>query len=203
MMRLPRLYAVADATFGEPVRLAQLLFDGGAELVQVRHKTASARMLMEEVEAVLRLAPRNARTIVNDRADVARLTGAAGVHLGQEDLPPALARRVLSDGQCIGFSTHNLEQALEADRAPVDYIAVGPVFVTATKANAEPAVGLERLREICSRVHKPVVAIGGITLESAHDVLKCGAASVAVIRDVLGHANIADRVRGWVRHLES
>ena len=203
MMRLPRLYAVADATFGEPVQLAQALFDGGAQLVQVRHKNASARMLLEELDAVLRLAPRNALTIVNDRVDVAALGGAAGVHLGQDDLPPALARRVLSDGQCIGFSTHNIEQAMDADRAPVDYIAVGPVFATTTKENAAPILGLERLREICSRVHKPVVAIGGITLESAIDVLKCGAASVAVIRDVLGHANVAERVRTWVRHLES
>jgi thiamine-phosphate pyrophosphorylase len=202
MMRLPRLYAVADATFGEPVQLAQALFDGGAQLVQVRHKNASARMLVEEVDAVLRLAPRNALTIVNDRADVAALSAAAGVHLGQEDLPPALARRILSDGQYIGFSTHNIEQALDADRAPVNYIAVGPVFATATKENAAPVLGLERLREICSRVHKPVVAIGGITLESANDVLECGAASVAVIRDVLGHANVAERVRTWVRHLE-
>jgi thiamine-phosphate pyrophosphorylase len=203
MIQLPRLYAVADAAFGEPVYLAQILFDAGAELVQVRHKTASARMLLEEVDAVLKLAPPNAQTIVNDRADVARLSGATGVHLGQDDLPPSQARRILSDRQWIGFSTHTLEQALEADQAPVDYIAVGPVFATSTKENAAPVLGLDRLREICSRVRKPVVAIGGITLESANDVLNCGAASVAVIRDLVGYANIADRVRKWVRHLES
>jgi thiamine-phosphate diphosphorylase len=203
MMRLPRLYAVADGAFGDPVRLALELFEGGASLVQGRHKSANSRMLTSEVETVLRSAPGNARIIVNDRADVARLVNAAGVHLGQGDLSPSLARIMLLEKQMIGVSTHDLQQAREADHAPVDYIAAGPVFPTTTKQNAAPALGLERLREICSSVHKPVVAIGGITLESAHEVLNCGAASVAVIGDLLGYGNVADRTRVWVRRLET
>lgn len=203
MTSLPRLYAVADGAFGDPVHLAKELFDGGATLVQVRHKTAASGTLAAEVEQVLRLAPPQVQVIVNDRADVARMSGAAGVHLGQEDLAPHLARMILSDDQIIGRSTHNLEQAMEADRAPVDYIAVGPVFGTATKENAAPVLGLEQLRIICARVNKPVVAIGGITLDSAEKVFDCGVASVAVIGDLLKHGNVADRTRHWVRRLES
>jgi thiamine-phosphate pyrophosphorylase len=203
MIRLSRLYAVADATFGDPVEIARELFDSGARLVQIRHKSASAATLLHETEAILRFVPADAQLIVNDRADIARIAGAAGVHLGQEDLSPSLAKRVLADGQGIGYSTHNIRQALEADSAPVDYIAVGPVFSTSTKKDADPVLGLERLTEICAQVRKPVVAIGGITLESAREVLKCGAASVAVISDLLRHGNISDRTCEWVRHLES
>jgi thiamine-phosphate pyrophosphorylase len=203
MIRLPRLYAVADATFGDPVQLARSLFDGGARLVQIRDKFATAATLLERVESVLRFAPAGAQVIVNDRVDVARLSGAAGVHLGQEDLAPQLARRVLAPEQDMGYSTHNLDQALDAESAPVDYIAVGPVFATSTKDNAAPVLGLERLREICSQVKKPVVAIGGINLERAHAVLDCGAVAVAVIRDVLGHGNVEERTREWIRQLES
>jgi len=203
MIRLSRLYAVADAIFGDPIEIAQQLFDGGVRLVQIRHKSASARTLLEETEAILRFVPPDAQLVVNDRVDIARITGAAGVHLGQGDLQPALAKQILADGQGIGYSTHNIQQAVEADSAPVDYIAVGPVFSTSTKQDADPVLGLERLTEICSQVRKPVVAIGGITLESARDVLNCGAASVAVIGDLLRHGNIKDRTREWVRHLES
>ena len=202
MIHLPRLYAVADGAFGDPVRLAMELFEGGASLVQVRHKSATSRMLINEVETVLRNAPSNARVIVNDRADVARLVNAGGVHLGQDDLPASLARMVLSEEQVVGLSTHDLQQAIEAEQAAVDYVAAGPVFPTTTKENASPALGLERLREICSSIRKPVVAIGGITLESAREVLDCGAASVAVIGDLLRQGNVADRTRVWVRRLE-
>jgi thiamine-phosphate pyrophosphorylase len=202
MMPLPRLYAVADGAFGDPVRLAMDLLDGGARLVQIRHKTASSRALIRVVDDVLKASSPDVRIMVNDRPDVARLTGAFGVHLGQEDLPPLLARSVLAQGQVIGYSTHSVSQALEAERAPVDYIAVGPIFTTSTKENAAPVLGLDRLREICSRVHKPVVAIGGITLESAQGVLECGAASVAVIGDILKYGNITERTHAWVRRLE-
>lgn len=203
MIRLPRLYAVADAAFGDPVQLARALFVGGATWVQIRHKAAASETLIGEVDEVLKLAPQHARVVVNDRADVARITGAAGVHLGQDDLPPSQARLVLEGGQIIGLSTHSLPQALDADAAPVDYIAVGPVFATSTKENAAPVLGLEKLREICSKVRKPVVAIGGITLDSAREVLNCGVASVAAIGDLLKHGNVADRTRDWVRRLES
>jgi|SRR5688572_11190157 thiamine-phosphate pyrophosphorylase len=202
MIRLPRLYAVADAAFGDPVDLAAALFEGGARLVQLRNKAASSQTLLAETETILRLAPPGSRVFVNDRTDVARIAAAAGVHLGQNDLPPHLSRAILSNEQVIGYSTHDLSQALEAELAPVDYIAVGPVFATTTKADAEVPLGLEKLREICSRVSKPVVAIGGISLQSAHEVLKCGVTSLAVISDILKHEDVAERTRQWVEHLE-
>src|SRR5688500_3228436 len=121
MISLPRLYAVADQTFGDPVELAKALFSGGARFVQIRDKTATAKKLLAEVEEALRAAPPGARLIVNDRADVARIAGAAGVHLGQQDLPPTLARRTLAPGQIVGYSTHSLAQAMEADKEPLDY----------------------------------------------------------------------------------
>jgi thiamine-phosphate pyrophosphorylase len=202
MIALPRLYAVADQTFGDPVQIATALFEGGAQLVQIRDKAATAQTLLREVEEVLKAAPPGVRLIVNDRSDVARISGAAGVHLGQHDLAPTLARSTLVSGQIVGRSTHNLSQAMEADRDAVDYIAVGPIFSTSTKLNPDPVVGLDSLREICYKVRKPVVAIGGITLETAHDVLACGATSVAVIGDVLKHGNVANRTRVWMNHLE-
>src|SRR5215469_5539427 len=130
-----RLYAIADSSFGDCVRLAEALFAGGARIVQVRNKKAGAREFLSQVERILSFAPSDGRVIVNDRVDIALLAGAAGVHLGQTDLPPAAARQILGPGRLIGLSTHNLEQALEGDRLPIDYIAVGPVFATSTKEN--------------------------------------------------------------------
>jgi thiamine-phosphate pyrophosphorylase len=203
MIALPRLYAVADRTFGDPLQLAKDLVNGGAQLVQIRDKAATAAQLLEEVEETLKQAGSSVRVLVNDRADIARLADAAGVHLGQGDLAPIQARKVLGATALIGYSTHNLAQALEADGQPVDYIAVGPIFATTTKMNPDPVVGLDRLREICSRVSKPVVAIGGITLATAREVLSCGATSVAVIGDILRSGDVEARTREWVRQLES
>jgi thiamine-phosphate pyrophosphorylase len=201
MKPIPRLYAITDASFGDPVKLAEALFDGGARLVQVRNKAASARSLLDQVERILAIAPADAHVIVNDRLDVALLAGAAGVHLGQTDLPPVLARKILGSDRIVGFSTHNLKQALEADQLPVDYVAIGPIFATTTKENADPVVGVDGLVAICRAVQKPVVAIGGIKFENAADVLRAGASSVAVIRDLLGHADVETRTREWVRHM--
>jgi thiamine-phosphate pyrophosphorylase len=198
MKSIPRLYAITDASFGDPVNIAQALFDGGARLVQVRNKTAGARILLDQVERILAIAPPDARVIVNDRLDVALLAGAAGVHLGQSDIPPVFARKILGLDRIVGFSTHNLKQALEADRLPVDYIAVGPIFATTTKENPDPVVGLDGLAAICKAVEKPVVAIGGIKLENAPDALRAGASSVAVIRDLLCVSDVTRRTREWV-----
>lgn len=200
MTSLPQLYAIADAAFGNPVVLARELFNGGARLVQVRNKNASARELYNQVVAILEFAPADSRVIVNDRADVALLSGASGVHLGQKDLPPQQIRKILSINQVLGFSTHSLKQALDAERLPVEYIAAGPVFQTSTKADAEPVIGLDGLREICSRSSRPVVAIGGITMENARDVFACGAASVAVISDLLKSGDVARRTEEWLRY---
>ena len=199
MNPLPRLYAIADASFSNPVDLAKALFDGGVRLLQIRNKIGSARDFLEQVEKILALAPPGANVIVNDRVDVARISGAGGVHLGQNDLQVTAARRILGKDSIIGLSTHNLDQALKADKLSVDYIAVGPIFPTSTKLSPDPVVGLEGLAAICKMIDKPVVAIGGIQLENARRVLDAGAHSIAVIRDLLSSVDIQVRAREWIR----
>jgi thiamine-phosphate pyrophosphorylase len=198
MTVFPRLYAIADSSYGEPVRLAASLFEGGARLLQVRNKTASSRELLMQVEAILKIAPPESRVIVNDRSDIALVGKAAGVHLGQQDIPAGMAREILGSSALIGVSTHNLDQALAADNEPIDYIAVGPIFPTKSKDNPDPVIGLENLQLICSRVQKPVVALGGVTLDRAQEVFDCGASSIAVINDILRSSNVADRTRDWL-----
>src|SRR5215510_3328018 len=203
MKPLPRLYTIADASFGDPVRLAEILFNAGARIVQVRNKKGSARELLQQVERILSFAPHRAEIIVNDRVDVALIAGAGGVHLGQDDVPPVEARRILGLERMIGLSTHNLGQAMEAEKLPVDYVAVGPIFLTVTKENPYPVVGLENLTAICQAIRKPVVAIGGIQLENAVDVLQTGATSIAAIRDVLSARDVASRVQSWIERLNA
>jgi len=203
MKPLPRLYTFADASFGDPVRLAEALLNAGARIIQVRNKRGSVRELLEQVERILSFAPRGVEIIVNDRVDVALISGAGGVHLGQDDVPPVEARRILGLDRMIGFSTHNLQQAMRAEKLLVDYVAVGPIFLTATKEKPDAVVGLENLSAICQAIHKPVVAIGGIKLENAEDVLKAGATSVAVISDVLSAPDVASRVQSWIERLNA
>ncbi|HET9131746.1 MAG TPA: thiamine phosphate synthase, partial [Terriglobia bacterium] len=193
MTSLPRLYAIADAAFGNPIVLARELFDGGARLVQVRNKNASAREVFDQVVAILKIAPTDSRIIVNDRPDIALVSGAGGVHLGQTDLSPRDVRKLLSENQILGYSTHNSSQARDSELLPVDYIAAGPVFPTSTKTDADTVIGLDGLREICSRASRPVVAIGGITMANVKEVFACGAASVAVISDLLKSKDVARR----------
>src|SRR5438093_7502022 len=203
MNALPRLYAIADAAFGDPARLAASLIAGGARLIQIRDKGASPRELFDEVEQITASAPADVRLIVNDRVDIARITGAAGAHVGQSDLPPVAVRSVLGPDPIVGFSTHNMEQAVEADKLPIDYIAVGPIFPTSTKENPDPVLGLGGLQEISKVVYKPIVAIGGIRLENATEVLKAGAHTIAVIRDLLNSADVQARTGQWVEVLAS
>jgi len=198
MKPLPRLYAIADASFGDPVRLAETLFRAGVRLLQVRNKVVGAGQLLEQVESIVQLAPQDAEVIVNDRVDVALIAGAGGVHLGQTDLPVEHARTILGPERTVGFSTHNVEQARQADQFSIDYIAVGPIFATTTKQNADPVLGLDNLARICEAVKKPVVAIGGIELERVPDVLNAGAASVAVIRGLLHAEDIERTARQWL-----
>ncbi len=198
-MNLPRLYAIADASFGDSIELARNLFDGGARLVQIRNKRAGARELLMQTSAILRIAPPDALVLVNDRVDVALLAAAHGVHLGQDDLPVERARSILGPNAVIGFSTHNLAQALSADKMPIDYVAVGPIFETTTKQNPDPVVGVSALREICRRIRMPVVAIGGITLDRASEVYTAGARSIAVISDLLRAVDIVARTEQWCR----
>jgi thiamine-phosphate pyrophosphorylase len=141
--------------------------------------------------------------VVNDRPDIAALAGAAGVHVGQEDLEPEQARAVVGKEIWVGVSTHNLEQFRRAAATSADYIAVGPIFATTSKHNPDPVVGLEFIRQVRTLTDKPIVAIGGITLERAASVIAAGADSVAVIRDVVCAAKPGDRARHFLETLDA
>lgn len=192
-MRLPRIYPITDARLSGLSHAEQVarLCEGGATLVQLREKHLSPREFCREAVEALRVARAcGARLVVNDRADIALALGADGVHLGQDDLPPDAARRLLGDGAIVGFSTHDLAQAAEAALLPVTYIAFGPVFATSSKENPERVVGLEGLRRAREVIGEriPLVAIGGVTRENARAVLEAGADSVAVIGALVSRA---------------
>jgi thiamine-phosphate pyrophosphorylase len=198
MMVFPRIYPITDARIGGISHAEQIrcLAAGGATLIQLREKIAPPRQFFEAaLEAVKIGHSLRAQIIINDRVDIALAVGADGVHLGQEDLPPECARKILGREKIIGFSVHNLEQALAADSMPVDYIAVGPIFETSTKERPDPIIGLDALRRIRNSTSKPIVAIGGITLERLREVFEAGADSAALISDILSASDIADRVR--------
>ena len=203
---LPKLYAITDARLSGLSHAEQIarVCAGGARLVQLREKHLSPREFYREAETALHVAREcGAQLIINDRADIALALGADGVHLGQTDLPPTAARRLLGDGALIGFSTHNLEQARAASSLPVDYLAIGPIFQTSSKENPDPLVGLEGLARVREMVGSlPLVAIGGITPENAPSVLAAGADSVAVIGALLsGEEDVEERTRRFLRKL--
>lgn len=188
-MTLPRLYPILDtetlARRSCPMETAaRALLDGGAEIVQFRHKGHYSRAVFERVEHMEELCrDASALLIVNDRADIALLLD-AGLHVGQEDLHPKDARRLLGAGRVLGFSTHSAAQMEAASGEPVDYLALGPVFATASKDKPDPALGIERFRQLRPITELPLVAIGGITRANALSVLEAGADSVAVIGDL-------------------
>jgi thiamine-phosphate pyrophosphorylase len=197
---MPKLYPITDARLSGLSHAEQVarLSDGGANLVQLREKHLSPREFYVEAEAALVVArERKVRLLINDRVDIALALGADGVHLGQDDLPPVAARQLLGEQAIIGFSTHTLEQAIEAARLPVDYLAIGPIFSTASKENPDAVVGLDALRRVRQAVAPmPLVAIGGITLETAPQVIHAGADSIAVISLLLAEpAEIARKFR--------
>jgi thiamine-phosphate pyrophosphorylase len=211
---LPPLYAILDtdvsAAHGWTVPdLARAYCDGGARLLQLRAKSLASGAALALADEVVSIANHyRAALIVNDRADVARMANAAGVHVGQEDLAPADVRRVLGDSAIVGLSTHTLEQIERARREPISYLAVGPVFGTTSKATGYTAVGLALVREGArlssgpAGGHRlPVVAIGGITLDRASSVIAAGATSVAVISDLLVGSDPVARVRAYVDRL--
>jgi len=178
------LYPIADAAAGrDVVALAEQMLAGGARLLQLRAKDATTRALIDVARAVKQRTDRaGARLIVNDRADVAALVGADGVHLGQDDLPPAAARALLGAGAIIGVSTHTLSQVDAAVAAGgIDYLAFGPIFTTASKRNPDPVQGLDVLRRVRQRCTLPLVAIGGIDASTAATVRAAGADAIAVI----------------------
>jgi thiamine-phosphate pyrophosphorylase len=199
----PALYAILDATPSLPpestLSFADKLAAAGVELIQLRAKNLSARRFHELSAALVsRLAQHPVRVIVNDRPDIAAIAAAHGVHVGQEDLPVADSRKICPPPQWVGVSTHNLEQLRAADLTSADYIAVGPIFPTATKENPDPVVGLDFLRAARKITRKPLVAIGGITVKSASDVFRVGADSVAVISDLATAPDPAERARDYL-----
>jgi thiamine-phosphate pyrophosphorylase len=197
----PALYAILDPEVAPVplVTLAATLFDAGVRLMQLRDKRGSAAQLYSQAKQLQALSStRGGRLLVNDRPDIAAIAGSGGVHVGQDDLPPEEARRICGPSRWVGVSTHNLEQLREADLTSVDYIAVGPIFPTATKENPDPVVGIEFLRAARELTRKPLVAIGGIAIESAADVFRAGADSVAIIRDLLAAPDPGTRAREYL-----
>jgi thiamine-phosphate pyrophosphorylase len=186
-----------------PFDLARAFLDGGATLIQLRAKQLSSSAFLDLADATVQLAqPYDAQIIVNDRADIARLSGAAGVHVGQDDLPAAAARQLLSGRAVVGLSTHTVPQIEAAIREPISYLAVGPVFGTRSKETGYDAVGLELVAAAARLAGEiPVVAIGGITLENARSAIDAGAASVAVISDLLAGNNPRHRTQAFLQTL--
>jgi thiamine-phosphate pyrophosphorylase len=203
---LPRLYVILDATLlnNSPHDCAQELAAAGVRLLQYRNKSASARDLLETSRQLASsLTCYRSSLVVNDRPDVAALADAAGVHVGQEDLDPEQVRAVVGEKMWVGVSTHNLEQFRRAAATSADYIALGPIFTTTSKENPDPVVGLELIRQVRPLTDKPIVAIGGITLERAASVIAAGADSVAVIRDVLCAAKPGEQARRYLGILDA
>jgi len=187
--RLPRIYPLTNTQISglSHAEQVELLADGGATLVQLRDKHAPPVEFYEQAKAALEVASRRGvQLIINDRVDIALALGAAGVHLGQDDLPAEAVRRLLGEDAIIGYSTHSLAQIQEAAELPVDYFAIGPIFPTATKENPDPVVGLEGVKLARQAIgESPLVGIGGISLENARDVIEAGAESVALIHALL------------------
>jgi len=203
-MRLRSFYPILDTETAvrrgiDPLTAAKQILEAGARVLQFRHKGLFSRDVFDQarqIAAICRGA--DALFVINDRADVARLLDAA-LHLGQDDLSPTDARRVLGDGPLIGFSTHNESQLRAAADEPADYLAFGPIFGTASKANPDPVVGLDELRRLRGLTDRPLVAIGGITRTNARSVIDAGADSVAVIGDLFPEdGDIRSRVEEWL-----
>ena len=182
-----QLYVIVDpdASRGrDPAWIAERAIRGGADVIQLRDKSASTRQLIEEAKRMLQITrPTGVPLLINDRADVALTVQADGVHVGQDDLPISAVRAVMGPHQIIGTSTHSLAQALEADREPVDYLALGPIFATPTKPGS-PSVGFGLIAQVKARVKTPLVVIGGIDLVTLPQALQAGDECVAVVRAV-------------------
>jgi thiamine-phosphate pyrophosphorylase len=207
-MKLPRVYPILDTESLERCDIsietaAAAFLDGGAEILQLRHKSHWSRAFFDSARTVARLCREaGALLIVNDRADFAMLLE-AGLHIGQDDLSPRDARRLMGADARIGFSSHNLNQLCAAGGEPVDYVALGPVFTTGSKRNPDPVTGIEEIRRCRPLIDKPLVAIGGITQENALEVLHAGADSIAVISGLLPEPasalGLRERMEQWQR----
>jgi len=189
MLRLPRLYAILDTScFSDSSALldaAEQLAQAGTSLMQYRNKSASARQMLEDARELKTRVGARVKLIMNDRADLCIAAGFDGVHVGQDDLSPESARKIIGPDLWLGVSTHNPLQLAAADKTSCDYVAIGPVFATLSKANPDPVVGLEGVRAARALTRKPLVAIGGITRANCREVIDAGADSVAIISDLV------------------
>jgi len=200
---LPRLYAITDLSLSKAAShaaLVELLCRGGATLIQMREKRMPDGELLRQARMAAEAARKGgARLIVDDRPDVSLLAGADGVHLGDRDLPPAAARRILKEGSVVGCSTHSAEEAIEAASSlPVDYVALGPIFATRHSSAIREPLGVAAVARAAAGVSVPLVAIGGIALDNAGEVLSAGASSVAAIGDIMTAPDIPARVAAYL-----
>ena len=201
---LPKFYPILDPEIAvrhgvDPIAAAEQILEGGATIIQFRHKGFFSREVFAQLECVAQLCRHaGALFVVNDRADLAALTGAA-LHLGHDDLTPTAARKIVGAKTLIGFSTHNESQLRAAAAEPADYLALGPIFGTSSKNNPDPVVGLDELRRLRPLTDRPLVAIGGITRANAQSVLAAGADSVAIIGDLFDiDGNVRARTEEWL-----
>jgi thiamine-phosphate pyrophosphorylase len=189
MISLHPLYAILDtscfASNDDLLKASEQLAAAGVTLLQYRNKSGNARQILEEARELKLHLGNSVKLIMNDRADLALMAEFDGVHVGQDDLSPERARKVIGPGLWLGVSTHNVVQVTEADKTSADYLAVGPVFTTSSKANPDPVIGLEGVRRARELTRKPLVAIGGITRANCRSVIEAGADSVAVISDLV------------------
>ena len=189
MVPLPRLYPILDAACfpskSELLTAAEELAFAGVTLIQYRNKSGNARIMLEQARELKCRVGGRMKLIMNDRADLCLAAEFDGVHVGQDDLSPDSARKIIGPNRWLGVSTHNPDQLRDADLTSADYLAIGPVFATSSKENPDPVVGLEGVRRARALTRKPLVAIGGITLENARSVIEAGADSVAVISALL------------------
>jgi thiamine-phosphate pyrophosphorylase len=189
MISLPRLYPILDASsFPDTKALcssASELIAGGVTLLQYRNKSGNARQMLEHARELKRRVGDSVKLIMNDRADLFVAAEFDGVHVGQDDLSPEGVRKAIGDLRWLGVSTHNPVQLAEADGTTANYLAIGPVFATGSKANPDPVIGLDGVRQARGLTRKPLVAIGGITRANCSDVIAAGADAVAVISDLI------------------
>jgi len=206
LLVMPRLYVLLDAGLvrGPAQEIARQLMDAGVRVLQYRAKNVPAQELLETAKQIAELARiKGTSFFVNDRPDLAYLAGAHGVHVGQDDLSVEQARTIVGQDRWVGVSTHNRQQFERAAASSADYVAIGPIFATASKSNPDPVVGTALLRELRLLTEKPIVAIGGITLERAAEVIEAGADSVAVISDILGASDPGQQARKFIQRLEA
>lgn len=196
---LPKIYPIIDTTYVLPSdvnKVALSLIKGGAGIIQLRSKNLNPKETYETANNLRELLIKEQVTfIINDRPDIAKICESDGIHIGQEDLPIEVVRKILGPEKIIGMSTHNIKEAEKAQAEGADYISLGPIFVTKTKKNAREVRGLKLLKEITSKIDIPLVAIGGINEENLKDVLKNGALSCAVISDILLADNIEEKIK--------